>query len=171
MNGDRKYRQRGYQDSSGNGDGHSPDPKERFQPPRHAMDITAPRTPRVVQSVSAARCYACAAILAADFDFQQPCPKCGVELRCCKQCQHFESSARFQCVKPIAERVAYKEKRTDCSLFVARITVARDSAPAQQSTPKPASRLDAALAAPRPEPTISRSSHDARAAFENLFKK
>lgn len=147
MDGDRKYRQPGYQDSGG----------------RPNTDVTAPRTPRVVQHVTASRCYSCSVTLGEGTDFLAPCPKCGAELHCCKQCQYFEPSAHFQCAKPVPERIAYKDKRNDCALFAPLVTVARDSAaPAPAAAPK--------AMEPKTE-TRPKSFEDARAAFENLFKK
>ena len=128
------------------------------------MDITAPRLPRMVQNVTASRCFNCACTLPAGFDFAQPCPKCAAELHCCKQCAHFDSAAHFQCAKPIPERIAAKDKRNECTLFSPGVTVARES------TPAPAPPKAVAAAAPD-KPYVSRTVHNARTAFENLFKK
>jgi hypothetical protein len=125
------------------------------------VDPAAPRTPRVVQHVTASRCYTCSVPLPAGFDFLTPCPKCAAELHCCKQCQHFEPSAHFQCGKPVPERIAQKDKRNECGFFAPLVTVARDSAPLPPAAGK---------AEPRAE-TRPKSYENARAAFENLFKK
>jgi hypothetical protein len=166
MEGDRKYRQRGYNDSdrpsSDNGTFHREE-RPRPQGPRPPLDITGPRLPRMVQSVTASRCYSCSALLAEAFDFKQ-CPKCGAALHCCKQCAHFEPSTRFQCLKPITARIASKDQANECELFKARVTVARDVA---HQAPVPAP-----IAGPSgsglPEP---RNASDARAAFDSLFRK
>ncbi len=160
MDGDRKYRQRGYMDS----DRDSSRPREdrpRPQGPKPPIDVTGPRLPRMVQSVTASRCYSCAATLPSDIDWKGNCPKCGKPLHCCKQCSNFEPSTRFQCLKPIPVRIAVKDQANECDLFKARVTVARDAAAgsspyANGSAPK--------VADPR-------SPGDARAAFDNLFKK
>lgn len=99
------------------------------------------------------------------------CPKCAVSLHCCKQCAHFEPSTRFQCLKPIPERIAAKDQANECELFSPRVTVARDVKPVAGANgsngyaPGPAAdnanRLD-----DRPK-----SAQDARAAFDSLFKK
>ncbi len=163
MDGDRKYQQKGYQDSSAEPRNHSP--RERFTPPRHPMDITAPRLPRMVQNVTASRCYDCGHTIPAGFDFAQPCPKCNAGLHCCKQCAHFDSAAHFQCAKPIEVRIVAKDKPNDCALFGPRVTVAREAA-------RPAAEPPRALAATVPaSPPVSRTVHNAREAFENLFKK
>ena len=156
MDGDRKYRQRGYMDEYGDQDrGGRTEQKPRG--PRLPIDVTGPRLPRMVQSVTAARCHNCATTLPGGIDFKGDCPKCGVALHCCKQCAHFEPSHRFQCMKPIKERMGSKDKANECEFFKSRVTVARD-----------ATRADAS---PVVANTSPRSARDARAAFDNLFKK
>ncbi len=154
MDEDRKYRQRGYMDSEPNG--RKPEDRPR-QGPRPPIDVTGPRLPRLVQTVVASRCYNCAVTLPAGTDFKGTCPKCGVSLHCCKQCAHFEPSTRFQCLKPIAARIAPKDQANECAMFSPRVTVARD-ATTQSNAPQVVSN------APR-------NPNDARAAFDSLFKK
>ncbi len=162
MDGDRKYTQRGYMDTNREG------PRERFgdRPktppgPRPPLDITGPRLPRLLQTVTASRCYNCATMLAADTDFTGLCPKCHAPLHCCKQCAHFESSTRFQCLKPIPVRIAVKDKVNECGLFAPRVTVARDAAPTAAHAGESRAALDA----------TPRTPNDARNAFDRLFKK
>lgn len=159
MDGDRKYRQNGYYDSDrGSGSNRADRPKQQgLRPP---LDITGPKLPRLVQNVVASRCYNCAATLASDTDFRGNCPKCGAALHCCKQCENFDSSTRFQCLKPIPVRIPIKDKANSCELFSPRFTVARDALPNA-----PAARL-AESNGPAP-----RNASDARAAFDSLFKK
>ena len=165
MDADRKYKQRGYQESnhdrdfSGN-NGDRRDERPRPSGPRPPLDVTGPRLPRLVQAVAAARCFNCSTTLLAGSEFPAECPKCHTALHCCKQCAYFEPSTRFQCVKPIPVRIVVKDQANDCTLFKPRVTVARDSA-----APPPASTNPAAnIAAPR-------NADDARAAFDSLFKK
>jgi hypothetical protein len=164
MEGDRKYRQHGYQDSGRDSSGNGFQRDERPRPPqgpRPPIDITGPRLPRLVQAVAASRCYNCSTMLPADTDFTGNCPKCGTALHCCKQCTNFEPSTRFQCLKPVPVRIAAKDQANECELFKPRVTVARDGAahPASSAPPPSASM---------PEP---RNANDARAAFDSLFKK
>ena len=165
MDSDRKYRQHGYSDSgnhssghsNGNGNGQKPKPSG----PRLSIDITGPRLPRLVQAVTASRCYSCAATLPSGTDFAGACPKCGVQLHCCKQCVHFESSTRFQCMKPIPVRIPIKDQANDCILFSPKVTVAREVSGAnagRSSIP--------GVNAPAP-----RNAMDARDAFDRLFRK
>lgn len=162
MDGDRKYRQNGYMDSGGNGqNGSRREERPRQQGPRPPIDVTGPRLPRLVQSVAASRCFNCSTTLPSDTDFKGSCPKCGAALHCCKQCSHFEPSTRFQCLKPIPVRIAGKDQANDCQLFSPRVTVARDVA----AGPSAGNNAQAANA------PVPRSPNDARAAFDNLFKK
>ncbi len=160
MDSDRKYRQRGYQDSDRpESRGGRPNNDERPKPqgPRPPIDITGPRLPRLVQAVTAARCFNCSAPLPNGIDWNSNCPKCNAALHCCKQCSHFEPSTRFQCLKPIPVRIAVKDGANTCNLFSPRVTVARDGAsPAANGVP-----VD-------PAP---RTPNDARSAFDKLFKK
>src|SRR5579884_842527 len=133
MDGDRKYRQRGYMDDSRDSNGHRSEDRPKPTGPRPPIDVTGPRLPRLLQSVAASRCYNCSAMLPPDVDFKGACPKCAAALHCCKQCAHFDTSTRFQCVKPITARIALKDQANDCALFSPRVTVARDAAPSAQS--------------------------------------
>jgi hypothetical protein len=108
MDSDRKYRQRGYQDTD------RPDPRSD----RNGSD--RPRQPGLRPNGTA---------------YSGNCPKCGAALHCCKQCSHFEPSTRFQCLKPIPVRIPLKDKANECTLFEPRVTVARDASP---SAPPPA---------------------------------
>ena len=165
MEDDRKYRQRGYQDSgrdSSSSGGSQREDRPRPQGPRPPIDVTGPRLPRMVQTITAARCYSCSTALLPDIEFGANCPKCGTPLHCCKQCAHFEPSTRFQCLKPVPVRVAAKDQANQCELFKARVTVARDGAPNGLGGP------GGPVAPNTPEP---RNATNARAAFDNLFKK
>src|SRR5688572_17599799 len=84
---DRKYRQHGYQDSDRPSNGERKEGQRPPRPsgPRTMQDPSGPRLPRLVQAVTASRCFNCAVALAPDTDFKGgSCPKCGVALHCCK---------------------------------------------------------------------------------------
>ena len=164
MDGDRKYKQRGYMDEYRDTSTGPREDHQRPKGPRPPLDITGPRLPRMVETVTASRCYNCATPLPADLDFNGVCPKCNVALHCCKQCTFFEPSTRFQCTKPIPERIAYKDRANECSFFRARVTVARDTA-------KPSVMVRPAADPERPEVMAPKNVNDARIAFDNLFKK
>src|SRR5690349_20463516 len=115
MDDDRKYRQRGYQDSEPRERRNGDRPKPTG--PRPPIDVTGPRLPRLLSNVVAARCFNCSTTLSGDSDWKGKCPKCGAALHCCKQCTHFEPSTRFQCLKPIPARIAVKDAHNECELF------------------------------------------------------
>jgi predicted RNA-binding Zn-ribbon protein involved in translation (DUF1610 family) len=97
------------------------------------------------------RCAQCGNVLNTgpqDMLVDQKCPKCGFELHSCKQCTYFDPGSRFECMQPIKERIAKKDARNECTFYEMRVT-------REKETSTPASQ--------RPS--------DARAAFENLFKK
>ena len=161
MDDDRKYRQRGYQDSNRESNGFRQD-RPKPQGPRPPIDVTGPRLPRLLQNVAAARCFNCSTQLPPDVNWKGNCPKCNSALHCCKQCAHFEPSTRFQCLKPIQVRIAAKDQANECELFKNRVTIARDVAPSNGA----GNGNTAQSNAPAP-----RSPSDARTAFDNLFKK
>ena len=171
MDSDRKYRQHGYSDSStprngggnnGNGsNGNRPKPSG----PRPSIDITGPRLPRLVQAVTASRCYNCSQTLMPGSPVSGPCPKCGTQLHCCKQCSHFEPSTRFQCMKPVPVRIPLKDQVNECTLFSPRVTVAREAS--NNQLPGGGVRQPA----PSVNSTPPRDASAARDAFESLFKK
>ena len=149
----RKYRQRGYQDTD------KPEKteksKERPAEGRRPHDHMGPRTPRMVGSVTRARCSSCGTVLVPGFDLFGQCPKCKQELHCCKQCVHFDTAARFECTQAISERIAKKDGRNACTFFEFRVTIEKDTAPTST----------AAVSTQTIRP------NDARKAFEDLFKK
>ncbi len=151
---ERKYRQRGYMD------GDKPE-KKKDRPPesRPRQEQIGPRTPRMVGTVTRARCANCGTVLLAGFDPNGQCPRCGLWLHCCKQCVHFDTAARFECTEPIPERIPKKDARNDCTFYAFRTTIEKDTAPS------------AHVAGPAAPAASNARPNDARKAFEDLFKK
>ena len=147
---DRKYRQRGYQDS-GRGRPEKP-PGAR---PGPKPETFGPRMPNFSPAHTVVRCAGCGTILPADFDPQGRCRRCGFELHSCKQCVHFDTAARFECSQPIPVRIARKDARNECAFYEPRSTVERQTSPGSGGN----------------SVVSSRASSDPRQAFENLFKK
>jgi len=139
---DRKYRQRGYQDSDRERPEHPPGQRRGPKPEQFG-----PKTPRLTGSHSVSRCGGCGTILPADFDSSGKCPRCGFELHSCKQCAYFDTSARWECTQPIPARMPRKDAKNDCTFFAPRMTIEK------QTSPESA----------RPD--------DPRKAFENLFRR
>ena len=151
---ERKYGQRGYMDSD------APKKKEKRPPEnRPRQEQIGPRTPRMVGTVTRARCSNCGAVLAAGFDSNAKCPRCAFELHSCKMCVHFDTAAQFECTEHIPERIAKKDARNECTFYSFRTTIEKDTAPSAVTAPAPS--------------TVSSSyrPHDARKAFDDLFKK
>src|SRR5271154_2097066 len=163
MEGERKYRQNGYQDSNSRDFSKGQRREERPKPqgPRPPIDVTGPRLPRMVQSVTAARCFNCSTTLLPDIELQGKCPKCGAALHCCKQCSYFEPSTRFQCLKPVPVRIAAKDQANECTLFKPRFTVAREAV----HPPAGGYGHSNGNSAPAPNVAVPRNASDARAAF------
>src|SRR6187431_2033595 len=111
----------------------------------------------MVQTRAPVRVWEFSTALPMTADINANCPKCSSALHCCKQCAHFEPSTRFQCLKPIPERIPYKDKGNECPLFSSRVTVAREAT-------SPVSNGYSS----GPPISAPRSSADARAAFDNL---
>jgi len=77
---------------------------------------------------------------------EKTCSSCGKPLHTCTNCSFFDTSARFECRKPVEARIESKVKANECSFF----------------QPKQIRDLRAA----KPE-----KPRDARSAFDALFKK
>lgn len=152
---ERKYRQRGYMDSG------KPEKKERPPESRPRPEQIGPRTPRMVGTVTRARCTNCGNVLQQGFDLSGQCPRCQFELHSCKQCVHFDTAARFECTQPIPKRIPRKDARNECTFFELRVTVEKDTAPSAPVSGPPSAA--ASHNSYRP--------HDARKAFDDLFKK
>jgi hypothetical protein len=159
---ERKYSHRGYMDSK---DSNAPEKKEKRPPPEHRprQEQIGPRTPRMVGTITRARCSNCGAVLQSDFDSNAPCPRCAFELHSCKQCRYFDTSAQFECTQPITERIAKKDARNECTFYAFRTTVEKDTAPTAAAA--------SATAAPVSNHTGNHRPKDARKAFDDLFKK
>ncbi|MBZ5571138.1 MAG: hypothetical protein LAO09_04580 [Acidobacteriia bacterium] len=142
---ERKYRQRGYQDSGEKREKQSS--AERGDRPLK-KDTFGPRPMQMPGTHTVSRCAQCGTLLPPGIDPDSKCPKCGFELHSCRQCTYFDTSSRFECSQPIPERIARKDERNECTFYSMRVRVEKET-----STPSAA----------KPQ--------DARQAFENLFKK
>jgi hypothetical protein len=158
---DRKYKQRGYEDrDSRDSREKKRERTDRPPEPRPKQDMLGPRTPRMVGTVTRARCSSCGAALAPGFDPNNECPRCHAAMHSCKQCVHFDTGKQFECTQPIHERITKKDAKNNCTFFELRMTVEKDTSPVTYATNAPAA------------PAVSPSRpNDARKAFEDLFKK
>jgi hypothetical protein len=146
--GDRKYRQRGYQD----------DDRDRPQAPKNSRPAPEPGAPAGARRISrdgpktinmpgyrqVVRCAQCGNVGSADIGFDARCPRCGTDLHACAQCTSFDPGSRFECMETVPARISPKNARNSCDLFSPRTTVERET-----TTPR---------------------TDDARKAFDDLFK-
>jgi hypothetical protein len=153
MSDDRKYRQRGYQDSGSSRS--SPGPREP-QAPR-----PKPEGPRGrglgAPTENVFRCAACGAKRLVSAEAGHPdvlapdatCSQCGADLHSCSNCVHFDTGSRWECRRnaELPARIAKKRSRNDCVLF--------------------APKLAQEFGADRDRPA---GPSDPRAAFDALFK-
>ena len=134
MSDDRKYKQRGYQESD-RPSGPRPDrpsaPKPEREPgaPAGARRISSEgaRNPRMMTSRQVARCSRCGTIVDAEIMSRSKCPKCQVDLRSCVQCVNFDPSASLECAERIPARVSPKDVANDCALFSGRTSFERET--------------------------------------------
>lgn len=144
---DRKYRQRGYQDSD-----REPRPKPAPRPAREPgapagarrISQDGPRTINMPGYREVVRCTQCGTLVQEAITAESRCTKCNAELHACVQCGSFDPGSRFECMETITARVSPKNTSNRCPLFSPRSTVERET-----TTPR---------------------TDDARKAFDDLFK-
>ena len=159
---DRKYRQRGYQDSDREkrpGPA-GPKPASAPKPPADRIETRADkaerralegRTPNMPGFREVMRCARCGHIFTEAIGSLSSCRRCGSDLRTCAQCESFDTGKRFECAQTIPIRISPKDVRNNCDLFAPRVTVERETH------------------SPAPSPS-SGSPNSARKAFDDLFK-
>jgi len=147
---DRKYRHRGYQDDSSEprGERKPEQPKKEYAP--RGQPPIAPKTFSMPGFREVVKCFRCGAELtvAAAWSATGQCARCQSDLHSCAQCAHFDTSAAFECQRPIAVRVSPKDARNTCTHFEPRTTVERET----KSSTQPS------------------SPSNAKKAFDDLFK-
>ena len=158
---DRKYSQRGYQDSDRERRGPAPSaprkPIEKFDP-RIPRD---PKAPNMMGFKETFRCVRCGHEESPTIGSLSVCSKCNTALRSCIQCASFDSSATFECQEKLQARVSPKDETNACPLFSPRMKVEKET----HSTPAPVpERTDRSSSRP------SGPSAAARKAFDDLFK-
>jgi hypothetical protein len=157
---ERKYGQRGYQDTVRE-QGEKEHEKPREKPkggPRGSKAREAPRPMQMPGFQEVLRCSLCGTIVptSVEIQYESQCPKCKADLHACKNCRHFDTAAQFQCTQPISERITKKDIRNHCELFMARTSIERETRDSGGGNGQVSS------------PT---NPSDARNAFDNLFKK
>lgn len=150
---DRKYRQRGYQDSGRDDRARGPAPQAPRKPltPEEKAQLRGLRHATQREANEVLRCPDCGRNIQAfgAVGFDSTCPHCNAPLHTCRACRHFDSSARWECRAPITERVTDKGKPNSCPSYEARLV----------------------LDATGKRTGGSSSGGDPKSQFENLFKR
>ena len=128
---ERKYRQRGYQDEPREPRREQPPAAKKEYAPRGQPPI-APKTFNMPGFREAVRCTRCGNELtvATAWSPEATCTRCGADLHTCAQCVNFDTSAAFECQRPMPVRVSPKDARTR----------ARCSSRARRSSARPSRR-------------------------------
>jgi hypothetical protein len=116
---DRKYRQRGYQDSGR-------EPQQKIDRPVK-QETFGPRAIQMPGTRTVSRCSQCGTVLQTFTEPIGQCPKCGFELHSCKQCTYFDPSSRFECAQPIPARIPRKDARNECTFYSIRVTMEKET--------------------------------------------
>ena len=156
---DRKYRQRGYQDSGRDQQPRQggPRPPQAPKPPADRIETRAEkaerralegRAPSVPGFAEVMRCARCGNVFSGAIAADSRCKRCGADLRSCAQCESFDAGRRVECAPTLPGRISPKDGRNTCELFSPRVTIERET------------RSQAQPQAP----------NSARKAFDDLFK-
>lgn len=139
---DRKYSQRGYQDSDRDRGGQRPAggpdrPRPPREPGRPAGNKTdrEPRTMNMPGFEQAIKCARCGTEIAGYTAPGATCTKCGTALRSCIQCSFFDPGSRFECMQAVAVRVSPKDAPNQCPLFEPRVQVQRQTGSTREAGP------------------------------------
>ena len=162
---DRKYSQRGYQDSDRDRDRRDRTPAAAPRKPIEKFDPRIPRDPKAPNMMGfkeTFRCVRCGHEENPEIGSLSMCTKCGTALRACIQCASLDSSAVFECLQKIPTRVSPKDGTNTCQFFSARIKIEKQT----HSAPAPPFERPDRDRGSRP----SGPSAAARKAFDDLFK-
>jgi hypothetical protein len=126
---DRKYRQRGYQDEPRDREARGPREQPKREVGPRGSRATEPRTINMPGFREVVRCARCGRELTAAVAWSPDgrCDRCGADLHTCAQCVSFDTSAPFECVRPVPARISPKDQRNTCDLFEPRTTVERET--------------------------------------------
>jgi hypothetical protein len=129
-----KYRQPGYHDND-------------YKEERVKREKRGPRGPREIttrEATAVVRCFNCGHQTSPSQPIEPDsrCEKCGEDLHICRNCLHFDPSARWECRQILPAPVRTKNTRNSCELFspqtVLDATGRRASAPAGPLDPRAA---------------------------------
>ncbi len=95
------------------------------------------------------------------------CPGCGRDLRCCRQCRHYDPSRNNECRESEAELVVEKDRRNFCEFFEFDRRPRSATGGGDRAAEARAKLAGLFGEAPGSAPPVS----DARKRLEDLFKK
>jgi predicted RNA-binding Zn-ribbon protein involved in translation (DUF1610 family) len=125
---DRKYGQKGYQDSGRREAPRSKGPQG--PPPHHPVDRPeGPRGRGLGQlTASAFKCGACGkAVEIAKVATDSACPWCQAPLHTCSTCVSFDPGAPMECRQTPPVRIASKTKANECPLFAPKAVAGHEA--------------------------------------------
>ena len=125
---ERKYRQRGYQDEA-RPPRQAPAQKPAERAPGPPRDRIGPRTYNMPGYREVVRCARCGNELmaATAWSPDASCARCGTDLHTCAQCAHFDTSATYECQRPIRVRISPKDAKNTCAEYEPKTTVERET--------------------------------------------
>ena len=138
-----KYKHKGYRDSDRR------DEKDRKSGPQRSPQERGLRHMMERSAQLILRCHQCSqnAGPIEGLSTLSICSNCNAALRVCRNCANFDTGARWECQAPITSQVRDKTTATNCTHFKANTVLDATGRRAESSKT------------------------DARAAFDNLFKK
>jgi hypothetical protein len=141
---DRKYRQRGYQDSGDDRRERSaPSGPRPPRPPGRPAGVKTDREPRagnIPAFQQTMKCARCGTEIAGFPAAAAACTKCGTALHSCVQCAFFDPGQRFECMQPVPVRITPKDGPNTCAAFEPRVRIERQTGSTREG---PASAKDA----------------------------
>jgi hypothetical protein len=100
------------------------------------------------------------------------CPSCRADVRCCKNCRHYDPGRNNACRETEAEPVESKDRRNFCEYFVIGAQAFPGGKPDAARQQDARRKLDALFGQGTDAPsTPSTSAASARAKLEGLFKR
>ena len=157
---DRKYRQRGYQESDRRAESEPERPPRPELTEEEKIQRRSMRKATNREANEVVRCHACGRNVAdiGTIVTDTACPHCAAALHCCRTCKSFDSSARWQCRAEIVEAVGDKAKANACAHFSPRLVL---DFTGRRNQGNPGGQGGGTRG----------NSNDPRSQFENLFRR
>ncbi len=74
-------------------------------------------------------CFKCGSTLNISYPISRSevCPKCGSDVRCCKNCNHYFKGAHYDCHETVDELIVEKERANFCDWFSLKTKTGNDT--------------------------------------------